>query len=427
MRAVLRAGVGLLAVLAACRRTPAAVPADATADGDAEVAPDVPAAPRCTALDTRWIVPGAASDDAGAEAGYESIEVAGARALLTDTRTGRLRLVRADDPHEATLALEGEHSDPRLLHLGRAPDAEPVVAWVAQRMTGRQHFVRVAARLDRGCEQPEGRDEGLSLAAASTARGALLAWDEEGPAPAAGHILVQAVGPEALRPVSSRGVAGACPAPRQISPPEQDASDPVAVGLGDGAAVFWLTSRDVEGGEEHNETVTDLWGVAVNAAGVVRGTPLRLTRGPGHRFGLALAASDASTVWVAWRNAPESDAESRGDGGEVALARVSASAAGVVRVDRTAVVSAVGDVPTGAPVVWAQGGQVAVWWRARRDGRVVTMRRRVDGTGQPDANGPQEEPTAGGRLPLGAVGDGAVALLRTTSGGGVGIARLRCP
>jgi hypothetical protein len=427
VRAVLRAGIGLLAVLAACRRPPAAVTADATADADAEVAPDVPAAPRCTVLDTRWIVAGATSDDAGAEAGYESIEVAGGRALLTDTRTGRLRLVRAGDPHEATLTLEGEHSDPRLLPLGRTPDADPVVAWVAQRMAGRQHFVRVGARLDRGCEQPEGRDEGLSLAAASTARGALLAWDEEGPAPAAGHILVQAVGPEALRPVSPRGVAGACPAPRQISPPEQDASDPVAVGLGDGAAVFWLTSRDVEGGEEHNETVTDLWGVAVNAAGVVRGTPLRLTRGPGHRFGLALASSDASTVWVAWRSAPESDAESRGDGGEVALARVSASGAGLVRVDRTAVVSAPGDVPTGAPTVWAQGGQVSVWWRARRDGRVVTLRRPVDGSGQPDAEGPMEEPMAEGRLPLGAAGDGAVALLRTTSGGGVGIARLRCP
>lgn len=377
------------------------------------------------ALDTRWIAQGNAAEDAGAEAVYESVDVLGTRALVTDTRTARLRLIAADDPIEATLSLEGEHSDPRLLPLGRS--AEPVVAWVAQRMSGRQHFVRAGARLDRGCEQPEARDEGLSLAAATTARGALLAWDEEGPAPAAGHILVQVVGPDALRPVSARGVAGACPTPRQISPPEQDASDPVAVGFGDGAVVFWLTSRDVEGGEEHNETVTDLWGVALGPVGVVRGTPLRLTRGPGHRFGLAVAASDRSTVWVAWRSAPESDAESRGDGGEVALARVSATEAGLSRVDRTAVVSAAGDVPTGAPVVWARGGDVSVWWRARRDGRVVTLRRRVDGTGQPDVQGPQEEPMAQGGLPLGAAGDGAVAFLRTTSGGGVGLARVRCP
>jgi hypothetical protein len=322
--------VGSLAVLAACRRPPAAAAADATGDADADVAPDVPAAPRCTALDTRWIVPGAATDDAGAEAGYESVDIAGARGLLTDTRTGRLRLVRAGDPHEATLTLEGEHSDPRLLPLGRTAPT-PTPSWPGWRSAwrARQHFVRVGARLDRGCEQPEGRDEGLSLAAASTARGALLAWDEEGPAPAAGHILVQAVGPEALRPVSSAGRGRRVPCAAADFAARAGRERPRGGGAGRRRrGVLADEPRCRRGARSTTRRSPTCGGVAVNAAGVVRGTPLRLTRGPGHRFGLALAASDASTVWVAWRSAPESDAESRGDGGEVALARVSASGAG---------------------------------------------------------------------------------------------------
>jgi len=405
--------------------------ADAEVDLDAVSGPAP--LPPCEATPPRWILPDTPSgDDAGSTSRYESVEVAGARVLLTDARSGRLHLRHAAS--DVSVALGGEHSDPRLTTLRQSGGTLAAVAWVRQSMAGRHHVVRFGDRLDRGCEHPEARDEGLSLGAASTASGLLLAWDEDGPAPAAGRILVHTVDPRTARPVGPSGVAGACPVGRPLSPPEQDASDPVAIRLGDGAAVFWLTSRDVTGGEEHNETVTDLWGQAVTRDGVGLGRPLRLTQGPGHRFGIALAAVTASTVWVAWRNAPDSDSESRGDGGEVAVARVEASAEGLVRVTRTALVHEPGDVPSGAPVVWADASGVSVWWRARREGRVVSVRRRIDGSGNPHPEGVRVEEAAGGALPWvdgnaatpGSAGS-VVPVLRLGAGGGVGVVGLRCP
>ena len=352
-------------------------------------------------------------------------------ATWTDSRAARVHLARGVTPRAlADISVgAGEHTDPTLVMAG-AGASVPTLTWVRETPTGRVHVVRAGETLDQGCDQPETRDDGLGVSVAPVARGLLVAWDEEGPLPAAGSIKVQVV-PLPAGPLAPNGSARACPAPRQVSQIEKDAADPLAIPLADGgAAVFWLTARDLDPGE-NNETVTDIWGVAVDATGAPRGAPLRVTHTTGHRFGLA-AVARGSTVWLAWRSSPDSDNEARGDGGEVAIARIDRTPTGLDRASDVTVVTGQGAVPVGAPRVFARSqgdAAVEVWWIERRDGAPVTLHRGVDGTGRAigDSAVSRDEPALGAELPAGVEAGGAwVATAARTPGGGVGVARYRC-
>lgn len=314
-----------------------------------------------------------------ADGGLESLVAApsdgGVRVLWSTSGSAALR--RWSSGQTAPLPVEsgaGERSDPVLATDGRGAFA---AAWVSSRMGAREHVLWTSDAEGGRCTGAEGRDEGLSLSLAGLARGWLIAWDEVGPAPAAGSVRVQ------LASVGANGVL--CGAQRTISPAAQDAADPLAVSLpGGGAAVFWLTARDVDA-TESNDTATDVWGVAVGPDGAPAGPPLRVTRTVDHHFGLsALATQDA--VWLGLRGGGPSDSEGRGDGGEVRLVRVDVGPRGLARAGDMAVVSDEGANPTGAPRVTrplTAGAAAEVWWRERRGERVEIRHRPVDPGGRP--------------------------------------------
>lgn len=299
--------------------------------------------------------------------------------------------------------------------------ATPLVAWSHDAMTGRSHSVRAGAALGAGCEQPEGRDEALQLTATATTQGALLAWDDVAPGAPGSVVMVQRI-PAAPTP-------GRCPAAHQVSPSNQDASDPALAATPDGSAVaFWLDARELDPGQ-YNDTVTDLWGALLDPAGVPRGLPLRLTTTPGHRFGLhAAVAAEGPGVWLAYRVVPNSGTEARGDGGQVAVMRLTRGAQGLGRTGDAAVVTGADAAPTGMPRVFARPQGAEVWWRERRPAGVVTLRRPLDAQGRVLPSSPAvAEPALHGLLPAWSDPRGAaVSTLVRTPGGGVGVARYRC-
>ncbi len=312
----------------------------------------------------------------------------------------------------------GERSDPVLAVDGTGALA---AAWVRSGMAVREHIVWTADGDAGRCVVPEGRDEGLSLALAGLAHGWIVAWDEDGPAPAAGSIRVQVATPT---PTGLR-----CGPPRALSPAAQDATDPTVVALPGGrAAVFWLTARDVDASES-NDTATDVWGVAVSTTGAPLGVPLRVTRAVDHHFGLAaLAGSDA--VWVAFRGGGPSDSEGRGDGGEVRAVRVDVGPAGLTHAGDVAVLSDDGANPTGAPRVTralGPGASVEIWWRERVGERVEVRHRGVDASGRPQqgALSAWVEPALGAALPTW-VDERATAWIGRVGEGGAEVARFTC-
>lgn len=360
-----------------CRRA-APVAADG---GDADDAA-LPAAPRdapvvrtaCRAV-RRDGVP---SLEHAADGGLESLVAApvdgGARVLWSVAGTAALHRWGTGQPSPSTIeAGVGERSDPVLATDGRGALA---AAWVASRMGAREHVLWTADGAAGRCTGAEGRDEGLSLSLAGLARGWLIAWDEEGPAPAAGSIRVQ------VASVAPGGVL--CGAQRTLSPAPQDAADPLAVALPGGrAAVFWLTARDIDA-TESNDTATDVWGVAVGPDGAPIGVPLRVTRTVDHHFGLSALAGPGA-VWLGLRGGGPSDSEGRGDGGEVRVVRVDVGPQGLLRAGDLAVVSDEGANPTGAPRVTralTASAAVEVWWRERHGERVEVRHRPVDASGR---------------------------------------------
>lgn len=398
-----RSRLGLLVALfsLACRRRPEARDAaaeldaaDAPATRDADPGRDAPAPDPCTLEGVETV---ASLDEVDASVSrWEALDRVGSWALAVDGVAGALRLWQGSAPR-GSLAVGLEHSDPRL---GVSDAGAPWVAWVRHDMQGRRHLVRWGQGLDLGCEQAEGRDEGLTLDAVELGGRIVVVWDEVGPEPAAGRIFVQAIARAQMRPVNARGVAGLCPAPRLLSPQEQDASDPIITRVGPGAAVFWLTARDVEtGAGEHNETLSDLWAQGLNDQGVAVGRALRITHAVGHRFGLAAASAGPERVYLAWRNAPDSDSEARGDGGELAVALIAVDRGALARVVASSLVTTPGAVPSGAPAVRADREGAAVFWRERREGAVATFRRRVDLAGRPEG-APVAVPSLGDALPL---------------------------
>jgi hypothetical protein len=195
-----------------------------------------------------------------------------------------------------------------------------------------------------------------------------------------------------------------------------------------GAVLFWLDAHDLEPGS-YNDTVTDLWGTLLDASGVARGVPLRLTTTPAHRFGLsASVATEGPNVWLAYRVVPDSGTEARGDGGQVAVMRLTRSAGGLGHSGDATVVTEPGAVPTGMPRVFARSQGVEVWWRERTGGLVVTWHRPLDASGRVIASSPPvAERTLHGLLPTWSDPQGTtVATLVRTPGGGVGLARYRC-
>jgi hypothetical protein len=432
----------LVVALVACRKGSPAAPDAAIADEPDAFAPGAPRAraPACRPVAVSWYAPPAAGErlddgagvvsppDAG-DALFPPIESATMATVDTtqwllwaDARDHALHLGRA--PRSAvTTALTAGNRGEALLSLAGPQRATPVAVWAYDTPAGRLHTVRGGEGLDAACTQPEARDEALAVSTAVTSQGVLVAWDDDGPSGGAVKVQVVPV------PVPS----GQCPAPRQVSPPDQDAGDPLVVAAPDGGAVIaWLSARELER-DQNNDTATDVWALALDARGASLGTPVRVTTSAGHRFGLAAAVSpDGASVWLAYRVVPDSGTEARGDGGSVALTRLARNAQGLARLGDPMVMTANDANPTAAVRVFAYNSverPVDVWWRDRRGAAVTTMRRSCDATGSPslDAPGGVAEPALHGELPAWMDPRGAVgAWIVRTPGGGVGVARIRC-
>ncbi|MFO0606406.1 MAG: hypothetical protein U0324_24760 [Polyangiales bacterium] len=441
-----RLALTLLLALAACRRTSA--PADAPTqppEPDVVLPGDAPAPTgSCRLAGVTWVARPASgerftADDGlvgeadagdGLTSAIETVAAAwGADAnpwvAWVDARDRTARLARAGRRDVATASLgAGNRSDLALAVTGAARDV-PLLAWSHDAMAGRVHSLRAGAAMATGCDQPEGRDEALQVAVVATPQGALLAWDDVAPGAAGSVVMVQRVAP-ATTPAP---VVGRCPAPHQASPSNQDAGDPALAATPEGgAALFWLDARDLDPGQ-YNDTVTDLWGLLLDGAGVAKGVPLRLTTTPGHRFGLSAAvATEGPGVWLAYRVVPNSGTEARGDGGQVAVMRLTRGATGLGRAGDAAVVTGGDAVPTGMPRVFARRQGAEVWWRERGPAGVVTWRRALDAQGRALPSSPATpERALHGLLPAWSDPQGAlVAALVRTAGGGVGVARYRC-
>ena len=219
-----------------CRRSSAPV-----TDDDAAVEPDVfaPGAPvvarvRCRAGGVRWAVaPGAGErfDEAsGAVLGdrdgdvlvpaIESATVLRAEGeapmVFTHALRNTLTLARGATMAGTVSLGGGNRSEAVAVMAG----ALPVVVVTHDAVAGRRHAVFAGDELRAVCEQPEARDETLTVSAAASARGVLIAWDEQRPEAPTSAVMVQFVTP------TQRG--GTCPAPRRVTPPDQDAEDPVS-------------------------------------------------------------------------------------------------------------------------------------------------------------------------------------------------------
>lgn len=421
-----------LAALAACRRPHTAPATDD--DLDASLAPgqrDAGAPSACRVLSRQSVVRGAAIDAGeGPLAAFESTRVVlsrrGRRLSWVDARASRMVLGGDSAQAEISRAMgPGEHSDPSFEMIGAA--ATPAVAWTHDTFGGRRHVVRWGASLERGCAQAETRDEGLSITTVSTARGLLVAWDDDGPRPAAGSVKLQLIEEGALRAVPNDDALPACPAPRQISAPEQDASDPVLAPAPDGGAVLaWLTARDVDA-TQANDTVTDLWAQSLGPDGQSVGVPLRLTNALGHRFGVSVSVGGDGGTWVAFRVADETDSESRGDGGDVVVVRAERSAEGLRRASDPFVVTRRDITPSGAPQVFATRDGAQVFLRHRQGQSVTTLARTLQASqGSITAGALRAEPALAGRLPSAQETSGHLLVPEASGAGALDLLRVRC-
>lgn len=423
----------LLGALLACRRTPAptAVVDDSSDATVAAGAPDAGPPPACRVSSRQTLVRGAVVDAGDAPLSpFESTRavVAQRRRSVSwvDARTARVTLRGDGSAPELTRSMGGsEHSDPSLALVGSPP--VPVIAWTHDLPNARRHVVRWGDRLERGCQHPETRDEGLSLSAATTSRGLLVAWDDDGPRPAAGSIKVQLVEADGVAAAEADSALRVCAPPTQLSPAAQDASDPVLASTPEGGAVLvWLTARDLSA-TQANDTVTDLWAIALDPAGRGVGGALRLTDTLGHRFGVAVSVGDARSAWVAFRVSDESDSEARGDGGEVVVVRIERGPAGLTRASDPWTVTQPGMIPSGAPALFARGAGAQVFLRHRQGPAVTTLRRAV----RPRAGGVEggdlsAEPALAGRLPSAQEHTGHLLLPWTDERGALELVRAWC-
>ena len=414
--------LALLATGGGCRRTTHGA-ADAGDLEDALLPTGASDAPTVRTACRRVGGQGVPSLDHAADGGLEALVATpgdgGVRVFWSVAGAGTLgRWSTGQTTAGAIEAGSGDRSDPVLATDGRGALA---AAWVGSRMGAREHVLWTTDSATGRCSGAEGRDEGLSLSLAGLARGWLIVWDEDGPAPAAGNIRGQVV------TVGAQGIL--CGAQRTLSPAPQDAADPMAVALPGGrAVVFWLTARDVDA-TESNDTATDIWGVAIGPSGAPVGAPLRVTRTVDHHFGLsALAGPDA--VWLGLRGGGPSDSEGRGDGGEVRVVRVDVGPLGLARAGDPGVVSDDGANPTGAPRVTRSltaGAAAEVWWRERRGERIEVRHRSIDASGRPltAALPSWVEPAMGATLPSW-VDERAQAWVARIDGDGVEVARFAC-
>lgn len=374
------------------------------------------AARPCTVEPTRWLVH---PSDAGTGPafGYEGgalVRGAGGDwAAWLDRGAGELVVA----PPTGTFLREalgpGEQGAPALATVGNLA----LVVRVIDRQGARMHRALVAMQgaLRELFTQREDNDDGLNISVATSSAGVLIAWDEDR-GPGGGAIVTQFV-PRATLEAQSPITA---PALRVVTPPDQDAGDPLLVPLPDGgAALFWLASQDLDAFA--NQTPADIYARTLAADGTPVGPPVRITPGPSNRFGLTALATGGA-VWLAYRVAADADQESGGDGGAIALVRLGSDLRPTVS---PTYLSGADAVPSGRAAIVPEGAGVAVFW-AERDGEGLrTLRRSVEADGR--VLGPAlVERELGGEVP--ALTDGT-ALLAVIHGprGEPGIARWRCP
>jgi hypothetical protein len=262
--------------------------------------------------------------------------------------------------------------------------------------------------------QPEAMDDDFNVAIVPTSAGALITWNDA-VADGASVILGQFVSNEALRGGSMRA-----PAPRPLTPPDHDASDPVLIPRSDGTVVLaWLAAHEIDD-VIANATTADVFVRSVSANGQTLGVPVQISPGPGNRFGVQ-GVANGDAVWITYRVAGDADQESEGDGGLVAIVRLGLD---LHPTASPAYVSERDGNPSGPASVLADGAGATVFWTERSGDALRAWRRPVEPDGRVVRRA-NAEPALRDEVPIGGDATRPWVLLHGNHGE-PGLVRLHC-
>ncbi len=397
------------------------MPLAPTTDPDEDPTKPVPArdggTPTCTADPTRWLVPttGGASERS---LPYDSVAAVVAREGLwvvwSDHGTSSL-VVQPPTGEAVRMPLgEGETQPPALALSG---ESLIVVLPTRRGATLVHRLLRAhAGGITELFSQPEAAGGDLDAAIVPLGEGVLVVWTD--PTPAGASVVMGQFVPTA----SLQGGPVPPPAPRVLSPLEQDAADPVLIPRSDGTAVLaWLSAHEVED-VIANATTADVVVRVITANGQTSSPPVQVSPGPGNRFGVS-GASSGDTTWIAYRVAGDADQESQGDGGSVAILRLGPD---LHPTTSPAYVTSREGSPSGSAAVLPDTtGGVTVFWSERDGDSQRTVRRSTEPDGR--LSRPENREAAlRGTVPVG--GDGARPwIVLRGNHGEPGVSRLRCP
>ncbi len=401
------------------RRTPVPTAPDDEDPRPAPLAAPPPRAPACERLPPEWRVAPAPGISIPAQAidGVTVVRAAAGDYVAWLDRTTRSLVL--SPPHGPTVHRElpaVELTGPEVLSV----EPNILVATAAMSPERRSHRVeRVrAGAFQLVFETDEAADDGFSMAAVSNARGAWIAWSEPR-ADGLGVVRTQFLPAAGL---SGRLPLPAAPALRDVSPPDQNASDPALVMFADGSvAVIWLALAAMDAGSA-NQTATDLWIRRIPPDGRAIPIPIRLTTASATRFGVSGIARDGA-VWITYRVAGDAEGESLGDGGNVAVLRLDADLRGT---RAATVVTDPNAVPTGVSQIVTAGPETWIFWAERRGEAIVTLRRALSADGGALGASLIEAAFDGDVPDGGDLRSGLYAAVRG-SHGEPGVARWRCP
>lgn len=373
--------------------------------------------PSCTVPPPDWLVPlreGPTERTPAYDSVTSSVSPEGLWVAWNDRRASLL-VVRAPSGESAAMPLgDGETQPPSLAAFGH----ELVAVLSTQHGTTRAHRVlRVhGASIIELFTQAERADDDFDAAIVPLGDGALVVWTEPTQA-GTSAVMGQFVPHAALH-----GGPIAPPAPRVLTPPEQDAGDPVLIPRSDGTAVLaWLSAHEVDD-VIANATTADVVVRTIDASGHVSTPPVQISPGPGNRFGVCGAVS-ANATWIAYRVAGDADQESQGDGGSFAIVRLGTDLHPTA--SPAYVTSREGSPSGSASVLPDAAGGVTVFWAEREGDELRTLRRSTEPDGsllRPE----NSEPDLRGTVPVGGEAAHPWVLFRGNHGE-PGVVRVSCP